>query len=225
MSKLLPLYGKYSHTNVIIDEENFNFLSQFKWTKHKKNDYVWRWNYETKKRIYIHQVIMNFKSGKTQVIDHLNRNPLDNRKSNLRICTQSRNVQNTLRTGKNLIRKYRGVTHKKSGKYSAGIFCNGRHHHLGTYPNEKDAAMAYDNAAINLFGTFACTNFSEKERYDAESLKHINSTGYKNINKSKYNKYTVRFMKNGKNIFYEKFNSLEDAVKCRDTIKQKLVQL
>ena len=101
------------------------------------------------------RVIMNCPKGKE--VDHKNGNTLDNRHSNLRVCTHQENCRNR-RPNKNCVSSYKGVSWFK-GKWTAIINCNGKHRYLGRFKNEIDAAKAYDKAAKKAFGEFACLNF------------------------------------------------------------------
>jgi len=92
-------------------------------------------------------------------VDHINRNPLDNRKINLRICTSSENMRNRKIKNKH---NYKGV-HLRNGKWQARI-TKGKTKNLGNYPTAERAAIAYDEAAIELFKDFASLNFSTEKR-------------------------------------------------------------
>ncbi|MBN2020335.1 MAG: HNH endonuclease [Sedimentisphaerales bacterium] len=93
------------------------------------------------------------------VVDHLNRDPLDNRLANLRPATHSQNTQNSTKK-KNASSKFFGVWfHKPSGKWCASIRYNGKSIWLGSFDNEIDAALAYDAAARKYYGEFAKVNF------------------------------------------------------------------
>jgi hypothetical protein len=90
--------------------------------------------------------------------DHINHNTLDNRRCNLRLCTAAQNARNRL-PGDNCTSSYKGVFWKKEKKkWCAKIRYNGEHIHLGYFDYEQDAAIAYDDMAIELFGPFACLN-------------------------------------------------------------------
>jgi hypothetical protein len=94
--------------------------------------------------------------------DHINHNGLDNRKTNLRICTTSQNAQNRPKDTRN-ISGYKGVGRCMSRgcnyEWRAEIKINGKKIHLGLFHSPEKAALAYDKAARNLFGEFALTNF------------------------------------------------------------------
>jgi hypothetical protein len=95
-------------------------------------------------------------------VDHINGNGLDNRKSNLRICTHQQNCENS-RKRKKSFSKYKGVYWSKNAKkWVAQITIDGKSKHLGYFELEEDAAAAYDKAAVKYFGEFACLNFRRK---------------------------------------------------------------
>ena len=92
------------------------------------------------------------------VIDHINRNGLDNRKANLRLATVAQNAWNS-RKRKSRSR-FKGVCFiKQKRKFRACIWANRKRIHLGYFQNETDAAKAYDHAAKKLHGYFASLNF------------------------------------------------------------------
>ncbi len=103
---------------------------------------------------YFHREIIEAASG-TEV-DHINRDRLDNRVSNLRICTRSANVQNSSkRTGSS---KYLGVSPNKNN-WRAQITKDGEKFYLGTFKTELEAALIYDKKATELYGDCAHVNF------------------------------------------------------------------
>ncbi len=95
------------------------------------------------------------------VVDHINGNGLDNRRENLRVCTYAQNAMN--RGKRTSTSKYKAV-HKRpdSGKWQATIMLNGKQESLGCYVLEKDAAKAYNKAALKHYGEFARLNIIEE---------------------------------------------------------------
>ena len=89
-------------------------------------------------------------------IDHANRDRLDNRRANLRVCSHGQNMQNRRPLAAH---GYKGVCHRKDGCWQAAFRPNGRQVHLGRFDNPVDAALAYDVAAIAEYGEFAWTNY------------------------------------------------------------------
>ena len=109
----------------------------------------------------INQNIRNSNSSKRMVIDHINRNKLDNRLENLRICSAKENSYNTSKRCNKENSKYKGVKKQgKSGKWIATITKDGNMHEIRDISTEKEAAQIYDLLAENLFGDYAGKNFS-----------------------------------------------------------------
>lgn len=156
MAKQIELtQGKFS----IIDDEDFDRVSQYKWAAHWSpgmNAYR-AVRSENKKTIYLHRFILKAPEG--LVVDHINRDMLDNRKENLRLATVSQNQQNRNSKSKNTT-GYKGVSYYKPlGKYKAQIHKMGIAKHIGYYETAIEAAKAYDEKAKEIFGKFARTNF------------------------------------------------------------------
>lgn len=152
--KTILLAGK-TDRQILVDDEDFELVSSYVWYAHSYGYPVRTWmrngvNFHQ----YLHRLVM--KTDKN--VDHKNGNPLDCRKSNLRIATQRENTYNK-KIAKNNMSGYKGVgLHKPTGKYRAYIGNNGKTTHLGLFENIEDAAIAYDIAAIQLFGDFARCN-------------------------------------------------------------------
>lgn len=151
---------------VIVDDEDFDYLNQFRWTAlvmpNSDRVYAVRTErdeqYQTK-NFRMHRVIMNINDRHIHV-DHINHNTLDNRKFNLRICTPQENSMNARKWNKvKTSSKYKGVRFRKdSKKYEARIRFNNKLIILGSFKDELDAAKAYNKKSIELFGEFAVLN-------------------------------------------------------------------
>lgn len=138
-----------------VDDEDFEFLNQWKWS-YRSDGRAVRCD-KSNKIIRMHRVIMNAPAG--TVVDHINGDTLDNRKINLRICSQKENTLNH-RRNKNNVSGYKGVSwSKKAGKWRAYIAPNRKQISLGCFMDVIEAARAYDKAAKKLFGKFANLNF------------------------------------------------------------------
>ena len=157
--KQIPLtQGKFA----IVDDEDYEELSKYNW-------YAWRGNgtyyavrsigkYPNRSKERMHRRIM--KAHKGQEVDHINRDSLDNRRCNLRLCTRSQNMANMSSYRKNCSSKYKGVSWDKIHRKWVAYICRGKQRRLGFFISEIDAAKAYDEAAIKLFGEYANKNFS-----------------------------------------------------------------
>jgi len=147
----------------IVDDEDYNKLNSFCWNaterKHfsHKTYYAVRTIYETRKVVYMHRQILGVLVE--QVVDHINRNGLDNRKENLRICSQSENNRNRGKSDVN-VTGYKGVfVRRNTNSYMAAISVNKKQIYLGMFLGKEEAARAYDEAAKKYFGEFANLNF------------------------------------------------------------------
>ncbi|MBB6677499.1 HNH endonuclease [Cohnella lubricantis] len=106
--------------------------------------------------MHMHREVLNAPDGFE--VDHINGNTLDNRKSNLRIVTHQRNMHNVSSHGDSSS-QYRGVFwNKQKLKWTAQICLDGKRRHIGHFVNELDAARAYNQEAIRLFGQYARLN-------------------------------------------------------------------
>lgn len=153
--KTIPLgHGKAA----IVDDEDFEYLSQYRWfLQSTKELYVQRHNNEKKRgKIYMHREILRCLPG--VMIDHINGNSLDNRKCNLRAATNSQNMANQPKQKRNLCR-FKGIcVDKKNGGWRAQISINGETKNLGHFLDDESAARAYNDAARKQFGEYARLN-------------------------------------------------------------------
>jgi hypothetical protein len=147
------------------DLENFNWSTRHNKSKANENWYVGR--RKNKKLVHMHRVIMERILGRelftNEYVDHIDHNGLNNGRSNLRLATFSENLQNKRKcgcmNGKNTSSKFKGVNwHSIHNRWMSRIKINGIRKSLGSFKIEKDAAIAYNNAAIEYFGEFAQLN-------------------------------------------------------------------
>ncbi len=116
--------------------------------------------------VSMHREIMNHPKG--SLVDHRNTDPLDNRRSNLRLATHSQNMSNRKKMKIKTSSQYIGVSFEKSrGLWVTTIRNNNKSIWLGRFDSEIEAARAYDAAAIKYHGEFARLNFP-REDYNVE---------------------------------------------------------
>ncbi len=138
----------------LVDDEDYSKVILYKWcvsiSKGGKRCYAISGSGKT--RVYMHRVIMN--TCDTQVVDHYDGNGLNNQKSNLTNCTQAENVHKGT-----IIGKYKGTYwDNKYQAYCAQIRYRDKRKFLGYFQDEKDAAVAYNKAAITMYGKLAYQN-------------------------------------------------------------------
>lgn len=145
---------------VVVDPEDAHLLEAYPWyvAGHRNTEYVitHRTIDGVDKPVRLHRLIMGEPKGK--IIDHINGDGLDNRKSNLRLCTVAENCRNARRY-RHSKSKYKGISPTPSGRWQAKIHVNRRQITLGRFDSEADAARAYDAAAKIHHGEFARLNF------------------------------------------------------------------
>lgn len=106
--------------------------------------------------ISMHKEVMKF-TGTKIMIDHKDRDSLNNQKSNLRVCNNSQNTANSKKR-KNCTSKYRGVAKYRIGLWRAYGGKNGKMIHLGYFKSEIEAAKKYNEFAKEIHGEFANLN-------------------------------------------------------------------
>lgn len=144
------------HPNLFtkVDDEDFEYLNQWKW-RFSGNGYAIRTEPKSgKKKILLHRFLVNTPKG--MFTDHINGDRLDNQKVNIRYCTKTENNRNVKKKASPSLSKFKGVS--KTGKlYSSGIFINGKYK-LSYFNNELDAAKHYNEMALKYYGDFAKLN-------------------------------------------------------------------
>ena len=154
--RYIPLTrGQYA----IVDAWNYEWLSRHKWSIQDSRQGKTRYAVRGCKgrKIFMHREIMKPPPG--MVVDHINRNGLDNREDNLRNCTRFQNYQNRYwPAGQS---QFRGV-HPVGDKWQASIVYRGETLYLGLFDDEIEAAKARDRKAYELAGEFAYLNFPDE---------------------------------------------------------------
>ena len=152
--KTIPVYPGHI---AIVDTDDHERLSKFKWTLHQKGNckYARRNKHHPDGRqttILMHREILS-----SPMIDHIDGNGLNNQRTNLRPCTNSQNSANRKKSKRNTS-GFKGVC-KRSKRWDAYIRVGGIQIHLGCFDTPEQAAHAYDRKAIEVFGEFARLNF------------------------------------------------------------------
>lgn len=131
-----------------VDNENFELLNQWKWSYDGNYAVRKKWINKKQIRFLLHRQIMGFPKGLE--IDHINRDKLDNRKSNLRIVTREQNVNNMPKYSTNKS-GYKGVSFDKNRKkWKSTISIKGKHYDLGRFESKEKAYLTYINKALEI---------------------------------------------------------------------------
>jgi len=145
----------------IVSEQDAELVQYISWrpyvSKRSRQTYVVGRPCGSQRYVRMHRLIV----GDVETdIDHINLCALDNRRTNLRLASHSQNCANVFLRRHNST-GYKGVV-IQNGHYAAQICANGRNRRLGKFNSAVEAALAYDLAAREAFGSFARTNFREE---------------------------------------------------------------
>jgi len=164
MSNYIPLVGvKGAGRLLLVDESDLERVKAYRWSLLVPNPscphgaYAQTWIVDPhgiKRRTTLHRFLMVAPPG--QLVDHINGDGLDNRRCNLRMVTREQNQRNRRARNGN---DYKGITRTPSGQWRARIEVEGRSKHLGIFDTPEAANLAYHEASIKHFGSYAfCTN-------------------------------------------------------------------
>lgn len=115
----IKVHGKYGGIT-IVDKQDYELVSSYKWLANCKG-YVR--SYNKGKEVYLHRLLLNAPKG--MEVDHLNHDPKDNRRSNLRLCSHLTNMDNMRGTGvawDSQKRRWRATFMRKGKMYRLGWF-------------------------------------------------------------------------------------------------------
>lgn len=152
MALLIPLSnGGFAK----VDPEDFELVTGYIWRR-TPFGYASRTSHKKPRNVFMHRLITPPPPGMD--VDHINGDKLDNRRTNLRVCTRAQNSWNQ-KLRKDNTSGYKGVQWSKAdNRWKAQITCHYRPHHLGYFLQLRDAVIAYNTAATKLFGEHACLN-------------------------------------------------------------------
>jgi hypothetical protein len=144
----------------IVDAVDYKRLSKYKWCASNKRGTVYAIRRTKEGRIlYMHREIMRAPKG--SIVDHIDHNTLNNRRCNLRVCTEEQNHANRAPCGGAC--GFVGV-YARGKRWEAGITWQGKHFYLGKFDDPAEAARARDRKAYALHGPYAYLNFPEDYR-------------------------------------------------------------
>lgn len=148
----------------LVDDEDYDKVLSYSWNGILNNGHWYAYGYipgggRNSKQVLMHRLIMDVLEDKSGlVVDHINRDGLDNRKENLRLVPHGMNIHNSKLSKRNTS-GYRGVSYRKRrSHYEAAISIDGNSIHLGCFDDPIDAAKAYNQAALERYGQAATLN-------------------------------------------------------------------
>ena len=136
---------------IIVDADDYEKVKDHSWCLNKLNYPVSRMS--NNKLTRLSRFLLDLDSPNL-VVDHINGNILDNRRANLRICTNTQNARNC-KLSKNNTSGYPGVRMTSHGRYNARITFNRKGIHIGNYATFEEAVKARKEAEKKYFGEFA----------------------------------------------------------------------
>lgn len=157
-----------------VSEEWFDYLNQFSWHLNQ-HGYAYRYDYtdwRKKKKVFMSREIMSAVKG--QIVDHIDRNRLNNFLSNLRFVTVSESTKNKGKHKSNATSKYKGV-YEGNGGWMVDV----DNQYRGTFRTEIEAAQASDYYARKFHQDFAVLNFPEiaqDEQWIEKNRKHLRTS-------------------------------------------------
>ena len=148
---------------ILIDDDKLDIVSPYKWHVYKGYAEASTKINGRVTTIRMHRLVMGL-GHKVGIVDHINRNTLDNRVQNLRVVSAQENRMNTGPSRGNKS-GYKGVVYRATNKlrpYVAFAHHNSKQYYLGAFKTAKDAADAYDKKIVELHGPLAYTNKKER---------------------------------------------------------------
>lgn len=163
---------------ILVDADMYPMLSSRKWHLSGRFPYKYPKTSNGKRDISMSHLVSGYTPWhkvKGLVVDHINRNVLDNRRENLRFATHTQNNANKLVGQKQKWSRFKGVSgYSDWRKWKSYINVNDRQIVLGYYDTELEAAEAYNKAAVEYFGEYAMLNdFALREPAGEETNKQL----------------------------------------------------
>ncbi|QKF93603.1 HNH endonuclease with AP2/ERf domain [Fadolivirus algeromassiliense] len=159
--ELLGNHAAINNAVMLVSKNSLQLILQFIWYL-GKDGYPITHGTDDKSIVFgrgltMHKLLYpNLEKG--YVVDHINKNRLDNRLTNLRVCTSTQNSYNKSKP-KNSTKQYKGITQQSNGLWTAKISKSGKCYKIKDIDDEKEAAHIYDAMAEELFGKYAGKNF------------------------------------------------------------------
>lgn len=218
MTKLIPLTGKQGQGKfTLVDDVDYPDLLKYKWHL-AKNGYVYRRGDNGQRTVYIHRQIL--KAPSNMDVDHMDKDKLNNTKANIRLVTTTQNLRNA-RPWKKATSKYKGVMWSDQ-QWRAKIQVDGEQIELGYFLTQREAAIAYNEAALKYFGEFAWLNpIPEMPELDDQPIQkpEVKQSRFRGVCWDyRRQKWSAKTKTNGRFINIGRFINEVEAAKAYDRI-------
>jgi hypothetical protein len=221
MPREIPLTQGFA---ALVDDEDYAWLSQWAWfyddgyaertINHSKT---------LKEKVRMHRLIAG--ATPAQLVDHRNRRGLDNRRSNLRVCTSAQNARNVSKRA-GVSSPFIGVSWVKRDQVWSATIRVGSNRFLGYFDREEHAALAHDQAARELHGEFATLNFPELADYSGVVRRTPTpSSSFPGVSwHSRGRKWMAAIKRNGVTRYLGLFSVEEEAAAAYDAAAKEFAQ-
>lgn len=228
------IYTK-KNQEIIVDDEDYDELNKYTW--HVSVGYAMRHpplHSKDMRKILMHRQIM--KPEGLNVVDHINRNKLDNRKENLRVCTRSENSMNKGLSPNNKSGVNGVFWNEEIKKWYVHITVKGKVLCLGEFHDMREAIKTRFRAERKYFGEFRSKNVeinkenlmknlakeTSKANRHIHNLSSLNTSGVKGVSfHKKVNHWSSYITVNTEVIYLGWFVNFEDAKKARFDAEEK----
>jgi hypothetical protein len=206
-----------------VDAADYDWLMQWRWSTHASKNRAGRYSYaavrtwrdERWRSTLMHRAITRPESG--FVVDHINGDGLDNRRSNLRICTVSQNNSNRRGALVPQSSRFKGVK-RRQGTHAKPWAVSYRDRYIGIFESEEDAARAYDAAAKADQPDFCLLNFDESGKEQLRTVEHTPAPAFRAASGVE----GVQFSRTRGWILDMRMPSLEIALEAQSLVKRLL---
>jgi hypothetical protein len=154
-----------SPTPALVDLDDYELVKDYRWHLDTNGYASTNIPFGDGKHNYVkmHRLILNTKSF--QLVDHCNFNRLDNRRTNIRIASRAQKSSNRVRqrnNGSSIFKRVSNQSYKSlRSPWAVSIGFNGKQYHLGSFKEERHAALMHDFWADYFFGDYAQLNFTK----------------------------------------------------------------
>jgi hypothetical protein len=196
---------------LLIDECDRHLVDGLRWTPTKQGLTIYAHRKPRREgKLYLHRLIMRPAPG--LVVDHIDRNGLNNTRANLRVVPQEVNQWNR---GGHGASAFKGI-YPKRGKWSAAIKQNDESYALGVFDTEEEAALVFDAAALFFGRDRTGLNFPDRATAPAfdPQRRQKNEWGYPGVRSLPSGRFGVRVLKDGERFSIGSFATAEAAAEA-----------